>query len=408
MSAMLDLTGIDFMSHSKLNVFQECGKLFEYEYILKERVRSEANHFIIGSACHKCIEMYYLSPELGSPLEYADIYWRDWLRSKGLGFLLGNLKAVYADIGQLYVRASAEYQGADAIRRGAKKEKGEKSFPRGPEYWKNPVADSPAMTGDWKNAVAALDLDNRMHEIDIELVNKGPEWARVSLSTCYAEVREILTHYRDPECLAEVKYVEFPISHRVWEGKTVVDVVNPVFAPGSTKTLINGYIDLVGVMTPAYGGGIAMGDYKSSKKEVSVVEVMYHEQLNAYGWLWKQLTGAWPTHLFINNLRFGTVTLAPFNPEIAEAVIARRMQVDAASKDKKNYIKRDPFGWNSPCLTMSRDGKGIDEYCAHFTKCHEGPARALGLLSEPLADGFAVVPQADQTRIAAPTLKDGF
>lgn len=417
MSALaLNLTGVDFLSHSKLNVFQECGKKFEYEYITKQRVRVEANHFMIGSACHKCIEMYYLDAEgiINHPSEYIDIYWRDFLRGKGLGFLLGDLKVLEADINQVNRRCRADYEGEDAIRRGAKTDKGEKKYPPGPTYWKNPVSDSPWMTGDYKKAVAALDLPTRMAAVDKELVQKGPEWANVSLSKCYAEVRDILKTYKDPECLQSVEYVEFPFSHRVFEGKTVVEITNPIYMPGSNgKTLINGYIDLVGRMTDVYGGGICIGDYKSSQKEVSIAEVTYHEQLNKYAWLWHALTGEWPTHLLINNLRFGTVTIAPFKQEIAESIMARTAEVHCASQNPKNFYKRDPFGWGSPCLDM--DFGQLKGYCPHIFKCHPGVAAELNLFvtaPEPVAlpDGFdaARTVSKPSTGNTLQELKEGF
>jgi hypothetical protein len=407
----LNLKGIDFASHSKMNVFNECGQKFFYEYIDKSRVRIEKDYFIIGSACHKCIEMYYLddSGSINHPLDYTDIYWRDWLRSKQLGFLLGDLKVIAAEIAQINKRCRADYTGEDAIRRGAKPEKGEKKYPRGKEYHKNPVADNPAMTGDYKRAMEELDLDRRIHEIDVQLVAKGPEFASVSLSNCYAEVQEILKHYKDPECLASVDYVEFPVSHRVWEGKTVVDVINLVKLPGSDTDLMNGYMDLVGTMTAKYGGGVGLGDYKSSKKECTVLEVMYHAQLNKYAYMYYVLFGVWPTHLFINNLRFGTVTIAPCKPEIAMAIVEQYAADVKASKIAANYRKKDPFGFDSPCLTFEKDGS-LKEHCPHLVKCFKHIAEELGVAPKPLADGFGTAEKVVRAEapIASPTLKDGF
>lgn len=359
----VDLKQVEFSSHSRLNTFQTCGKLYEFEYILKQRERKEADHFIIGSACHKCIEMYYINEDgnINHPLDYVDIYFRDFLRSHQVGHLLGEMKAVQTDIQQLHTRASADYKGADAIRK-----KG--TYPKGhANYWMNPVSDHPHFTGDWKAAVEKLDLDYRTNKVDSQLRDVGKEFATVSISTCYAEVIQILKGYKDPAFLESVEYVEFPISHRVMEGRTLKNVINPVYLPG-TNTLLNGYVDIIGKMLPELGGGIALGDYKSSNKEVTAVEVTYHEQLNKYGWLWKQLTGSWPTHLFINNLRFGTTTLAEFSPEIAEAVIERTRQVVIAAANPQNYIRKDPFGYNSPCMTF-KDGV-VKDSCPHFQKCH--------------------------------------
>jgi hypothetical protein len=159
-----------------------------------------------------------------------------------------------------------------------------------------------------------------------------------------------------------------------------------------------------------------MGDYKSSQHEASVAEVMYHEQLNSYAWLWHKLTGIWPTHLLINNLRFGTITIAPCKPEIANAVMERRFAVDDVSKNPANYIKKDPFGWNSPCLDI--DHGTMRGYCPHIFKCHPGQAEALGLqppgtlaVLKELGDGFGDVtstPKVESDGNTVAGLKDGF
>lgn len=370
MSNSIDLSNAEFSSHSRLNTFQTCGKLYEFEYVLKQRERKEADHFIIGSACHKCIEMYYADDTgtINHPLDYVDIYFRDWLREKNLGYLLGDLKAVQADLKQLHLRASADYRQSDAIRKKGEYAKGH------PKYWMNPVSDHPHFTRDWKDAVEKLDLEFRTHKVDMQLCEIGKEFQGVSISNCYSEVHEILKKYKDPTFLDAVEYVEFPISHRVMEGRTLKDIINPVYLPG-TNTLLNGYVDIVGRMSVEHGGGIALGDYKSSNKEVTAIEVAYHEQLNKYGWLWKQLTGEWPTHLFINNLRFGTTTLTEFIPEVAQSVIERTKQVIEAANNPQNYIRKDPFGYNSPCLSF-KDGV-VKDMCPHFEKCHPAVHKKL-------------------------------
>ena len=72
-------------SHSQLGVFESCAKKFEYEYILKQRIKQQADHFLIGTQCHKALEDRH---KLGiAVLPSLAATWVQWLRDHRLGHL---------------------------------------------------------------------------------------------------------------------------------------------------------------------------------------------------------------------------------------------------------------------------------------------------------------------------------
>lgn len=363
----MNLTSTEITSHSRLGVYEKCGKMYEFEYVKKIRKRVEADHFIIGDFCHKSLEAYYKA-EAETPIEALTARWDDWLTRNGLTPLVARLKDYSHDISHLYRRASADYNGADRIRK-----KGDL------------VADAPHMTGAWKQAVRDLDLEARQTDIDwTALQALGPAYATVSLSNCYGQTYNILTGYRDPECITSVEYIEFPLSHRVFDPVTraVTDVWNPIKLP-STGKLFNAYIDMVVRMIPELGSGIGLFDHKTSNgAPPSIIEVAHHDQLLKYAWSWHQLTGEWPTHIGVNHLRSKTCVVAPLEPELAiEAV--ERMESLVRAEQAAVYLKRDAFGYGSPCLKM-RDGS-LESHCPHLTRCHAKVAERFGIQHDGLS-----------------------
>jgi len=364
------MSQIQITSHSQLGVFESCAKKWEYEYLLKQRIKSEQNYFIIGVMCHESIEEHNTN---GTPVLAAlgDL-WTQWLRDRRLGHLRTELANVANDLSNLYRRASAGYTGPDRIRKAG-----------------DLVADHPQMTKAWKEAIVKLRIDDRQANIDRQAQQTlGDTYKAVSLVTCYSESFAIMQGYRDPDCLASIEYIEFPLSDRVFEDdsrRVLVEILNPVTMP-RTGTYLNGFIDLVGRLKPELGGGIVLLDHKtSSGGPPDEIAVSHHEQLLKYAWAWFQLTGVWPTHIGINHLRSGTCVIAPVDQDLALEVIERQETLLLSMK-QGIYPKKDPFAYGSPCLKM-RDGV-VSDHCPHLLKCHPKVAMRLGLLAKPLGSGL--------------------
>lgn len=373
---MIDLRKIEVTSISRNSTYEKCGEMFRQEYILKNRVRTEANHFIIGTICHKSLETYYTG-QVDKPITALAQQWQDWLDERNLGELYLDLQLYRQDIAQLYRRARADYNKPDKIRTKDGR-----------------VSSKPEMTTPWKNAVAELQLDDRRIDIDMRALDAlDGAYQDVSVSTCFAETHDLLEDYIDPSEIAAVEYIEFPISHRQYEEnnygvRELTDLWNPVQLP-NTGIYLNGYADMIVRLTPEMGGGIGIVDHKTSSGDApSVVQVAHHEQLLAYAWAWWSLTGEWPTHIGINHLRSRKAVFAEVDPTAAQNAIAR-LEALIVAQQAGVYLKKDPFGYNSPCLTMS--GGLPTKMCPHLKSCHplvfKNVTEAVGR-SAVLADGF--------------------
>lgn len=352
-----------FTSHSRLGVFESCGQKYYREYILKERIQQEADHFIIGTMCHSAVEDTWNGnqPDVQAAL---DVNWHNWLEDKNLGYLKKELKDISKDIGSLWKRSSAEYIGRDAIRKAG-----------------NLVADNPTMTKAWKDAAAELKIAERQASVDNRSRSQlGVAYANVSLVNCYSETYAIMSNFKDPDCLASVEYLEFPLSERVYGpdpdqlGKQkLLEIINPVKFEKS-NTYLNGYIDVVG---KNHNGDIVILDHKTSSGLPPIeTAVAHNEQLLQYAWAWQQLTGDWPAYVGINHLRSGTCVIAPVDPQRVLDVIERREHLILATSQGV-YPKKDPFAYSSPCLKL-KDG-ALSDHCPHLAKCHPQVAKDLGL-----------------------------
>jgi hypothetical protein len=356
----MNFSEIETTSHSRLGVFEKCGKMYEYQYIKNEAVHESADHFIIGEICHGTLEDYY-NNVYATVEESLAQQWQGWLAKHNLLPLLDDLRSYSGDISHLYHRASPLYMGKDKIRKRD-----------------GSVADNPQMTTDWKRSVEDLQLDQRSHNIDLAAVTSlGPGYTSVSLSNCYSETIEIMRDYRDPAQLKSIDWLEFPISHRVRENGEIKDFWNPVQLP-TTGVYLNGYIDLVGRMKDQYGGGVVLLDHKTTSGGApNDLEIMHHEQLLKYAWAWHQLTGEWPTHIGVNHLRSKSSVIVELDPNEAIAAIERTEALIQAQKTGQ-YIRKDPFAYGSPCVRM-RDHQ-IEKHCPYLAKCHPSLGKKLGLI----------------------------
>ena len=155
------LTGYKYYSISRLDTYRTCPMLYYNKYVKKIPVKSESKSTMVGSIVHNVLETYYSQENIqvtGKQVNInrtlKDIYedalvqtliQKKFLPEQGFDSYLGNLLKEYLDgLKVLIHKASAEYTGKDAIRKG---DKG--------------VAQKPEMTGDWKRMSDSMGLDTK-------------------------------------------------------------------------------------------------------------------------------------------------------------------------------------------------------------------------------------------------------
>lgn len=346
-------------SHSRMNVFEECPRKYQEEYVLRNRAdRTQSNSLIIGDRCHKCIEDYRTNELLNSPSDALFPRWQEYLKQFNLEDMLVGLSDVYEDLKHILWRATAECTDPSLMIRNK-----DKSIPK-----------NLGMNSSYKAAIEQLGIDRRMEDLDIQFKDTaGPSFVSVSITQCYSETYEILAKFVDHQIIQSVDYIEFPFSHRVFVDGAFDHIVHEVRLPNGE--LFNGYIDEVVTLIPSVGGR-AIIDHKSSAHPPTLDDVTFHQQLNKYANFYEKLTAQngnpeIVTHIGINFLRTGELFLVPVNREFMLDVFNRQAEViDAikATETTNAWNRRDPLGYNSPCLSKNKEGV-ITKMCGHLKKC---------------------------------------
>ncbi len=359
--------------------------MYKMQYIVRpDDVETASIYTEIGSRVHDALESFYLSPEEGQEGHYPHPYpalldhWKRDLEAWKMSGAFDELVRISADVSHLEARCSPNYKGKDAIRNR------DGSVPK-----------NPAMTGAYKEAMAALKIDSRKASIDRAGAAANDLWKGFSLTDTFAQSSVIIYPYQHPTLMQDVLFIEFPISDPiVWaaddDGNLMKDangepvltsrrqgpypvwvnpetgrpnvayIVNPVYLPDGS--LFNGYIDIV---ARDERGRIILGDHKTSQKKPGEMDVKRHQQLLMYAWAWHQLTGEWPALIGINHLRSGSFIPAEVDQNFAQQVVLRHMTIVDAI-DKKVFVCHDPHGFGAPCL----DYRTGEPACAYFKHCH--------------------------------------
>lgn len=368
-------------SHSRLGCFETCPQLYYREYILKDRAkRTQADHFIIGDRCHKSIEDYATDAKWNHPQDAMVFRVEEYLKAHNSLDLLGELERHSESMKYLLWRASEECQTSERIRNK------DKSVPK-----------NPYMNKAFQGEMEKLGLTEAYAQIDKTFRDRQDDsYATVSISNVYSECWDIIPKWTMPEPLEMFEAIEFPISERIFKDGVYQGMVHPVqLADG---TYYNGFIDVVGRLKPEYGGGICLADWKTSQGDPpSVLSVACNQQLlkyvKYYAEVTKKATGTavWATHIAIGHLRTNTFVMAEVDPDHVEFTIKRQQEIMDEIAETKTFHRRDPFGYNSPCLKMS---KGVvTGKCAHFVKCWPEIEAKLPKPEEeqptkPLQEGF--------------------
>lgn len=391
-------------SFSKLDTYNRCSEMFRLQYVDKVRsVDTSSIETEIGSRCHDALEVFYSDPSTTDPYSVLLSQWKSELEAIGLEALYTDLNHIASDISKLLYRAGPNYTGSDAIRTGNKS-----------------IARSPELTTDWKNAARYLKLDERRQRVDRLAADVNKKWISMSLADVFATSCAILFGYKNPTEINEVLLVEMGLSdikcvaadpadptkklldsngntvetsrsrgtYRPWidpktktnlitninqkvtfpslspDGEFILDPSSKEIKYPDDNDLFNGYIDLV-CRTP--DGKLAVIDHKTSKGDApSVTKVARHQQLLLYGWAIWRVTGTAPEYIGINHLRTNKLVLAPFSMEMAlEALKSKLQTINGVNHNV--FIKQDPYGYGSMCITDSAKGP---RYCPYFDMCH--------------------------------------
>lgn len=387
-----------FYSFSKLGRYNNCSYYFYLWDLCKDipRPESDSKSTVLGNCCHDVLEEFYkqfMVPPVGNGVpirktvdQLLEAWWETRLDDDGLLAILPSLKGYEQHLAWLYYKSSADYTGTDAIRSG----KG--------NFRKVPT--KPERTTDWKNAFAAAGLDQLAKQIDdytrtvceqrqvaydAECLAKPDEkveklksrhWLRMSIFDIYTLSWQILRGYVDPVAGTTIYGVEYKLTdydsdfHRMVNPVTLIPAHTKQLYPALGNqsptmevgaTYLTGFIDLVVIDGQ---NRVYIIDHKTSKGGApSTYKVASWEQLLIYGWAWNQLHGRYPDFIGINQLRDKVLVCAPFDPELAEAAVRRKL---AAIKgiDAEIFIQAGPTDFGTPCLQFN------GEPCGYLAHCH--------------------------------------
>lgn len=336
-------------SVSKLKCYKECPQLFKLRYIDKIDTYRESTSTAIGTILHACLEYLY-GTEDDSVQNAEDAFFTiigTELEKLGIdkpNAILGDLLDYHNDINQLYVRASAAYTGADAIRTKSG------SVPKAPE-----------MTGVWKSECRRLDLTGRKDRIDYTISSSNTKLAEVSITDVFSKAYILAKNYVTPRALEDILHLELPLSE--WDRNSNL-LRNAIPFPNCKHddVYLNGYVDCVGKIKVNGKIVTAIIDYKTSKETFNTSIVEHNQQLLMYAAGVEKLLGEPITHIAILSLTNGDLVVAEVDQEIQEEIIDNfNTIIDKVFSG--DFHKHVPDTKYAPCLSMFGGTCPMLEHC---------------------------------------------
>ena len=324
-------------SLSRIKTYKEFSEMYKLKYVDKIDSYKQSTATVSGTFLHAALEYLYGAndPEVATakdaffkilPQEFAALG-----ITKGDG-LLNELLDYYEDIKHLYTRASASYNGVDAIRTR------NGSVPKAPE-----------MTGVWKAAVKSLNLDERKYLIDNTMQSSKSGLEDVSIVDAFTKSLNIIGEYSTPVEISEIVALEMPLSE--WDKEAEV-LRNPVPFPGCKHEgiYLNGYIDNISKIQVGSKTGIAIIDYKSSKETFDQNIVKHNQQMLLYAAGVEYVTGQTVDYIGILSFLQKELVYVPVDKEIQKEVI----EIFNKVIDKcvaGHFNKHIPDTKYSPCMS---------------------------------------------------------
>lgn len=336
-------------SVSKLKCYKECPQLFKLRYIDRLDTYKESNSTAIGTILHACLEYLYGTED--DDVETAEDAFFTVISTEleGLGIdkpeaILGDLLDYHKDINQLYVRASAAYTGADAIRTK------NGSVPKAPE-----------MTGVWKSECRRLDLTGRKQRIDDTISSSNTKLADVSITDVFSKAYILAKNYVTPNAIEDILHLELPLSE--WD-KNAGLLRNAVKFPGCNhkNVYFNGYVDNVARVRVDGKVVNAVIDYKTSKETFNTNIVSHNQQLLMYAATVQELLDIPITHVGILSLTTGDLIMAAVDEDIQYEVIENFNKI-IDKVFNNDFHKHVPDTKYSSCLSMFGGTCPMLEHC---------------------------------------------
>jgi ATP-dependent helicase/DNAse subunit B len=339
----LNLTNIT--SYSRLESYLKCSKYFEHKYVLKTAIDNIGfnKYYFMGSYAHEVLEEYLLDnnkiPEeifkslLKTKLEELDVYFNPEEIKKT--YELVKVLGTY-----IYYCTSRCQDKTKIIRNN------NGSVPKD-------VQNSPPSA--FRKALQDEGVYNHLNQIDLDATNYNYILIENSLCWMLATVYSMIVDYTVPSWIKETVFVELPIS---------TNELNEVILPNTTVK-INGFIDWI---VRDHQNRVYIIDHKTSKDKLRPVDVLYHSQLNLYGYCYEKIYGEKPYGIGIHNLRAGEITLAQYTPEISHLLVDHLSSV-YLSTEQGVYVKQKPTSYETPCYKRDWKTNRVTSTCEYIDKC---------------------------------------
>lgn len=351
---------VNAISISRMGVYQSCPRKFKYQYIDKLDGTNIffARSLWVGNLVHACLEELIKDNSLSNDEVFVSCLF-DYLGEIRLGVLLDDpsFLSTIRTLGWIIWRSTLAYRRTIEL---------ESDFPQsGPIRNKDGTPPSNIETYPTTQSRAAVreaGIYPSMLELDNKSTQLNPTLGGIQFSWVLAEAYSMVGFWRKPKWL-KPRGVEVPIS-------TTED--NLIELPPLDKSTnrdtvyIRGYIDLLA--SNQDDDSIYLIDHKTSKKKPTQEEVLGHLQLNVYAWVMKQLYGIFPAALGIHHVRSGEYIMVEPSAQTIDYSIAHLRELYDASQ-VPIYPKREPYGYNSPCINKDFKTGSITGLCPFISKC---------------------------------------
>lgn len=341
-------------SVSKLRTYHTCSMMYKYKYVDKIRDNSLTKATLIGSCLHQALEDNYLPfigldnppttlPETAIVKGIVDVLSKVFVHD--LTQQIAQVYTYYQSIQDLYIRASADYDGPNPIRKGD-----------------GTVAQAPEMTGTWKKELAKLKVDNIEQELNTYIKSVDARWANLDFFDIVITTLKIGSKFSLDSRIKKIIAVELEFSPET----NVITTPNT----GDEGPILEAYIDLVAELDDSE---IAIIDYKSGSQDYTEAEIDFNSQLLMYSYAYEQLTKETPKYIGIYNLRSNKLFLSQMVPSFREQVIEQLTGVHddiVNAKFEKRLPNKDTAN-SCPCLDQ------FHKPCPFLANCYPELAAKL-------------------------------
>lgn len=307
--------------------------MYKYKYVDKLRDNSLTKATLLGSCLHQILEDTYRPHiNIDNPprtLEEATILasTNEVLSKVFVHDLTEQITTVYnyyKQVDDLYYRASVDYTGPNAIRKGD-----------------GTVAQAPEMTATWKKEIAKLNITNTQDTINSYIKSVDGRWENIDFFDLVLNVIKIANKFSLAPSIKKILGVELEFSPET----NIITTPNT----GDKGPILEAYIDLIAEMQD---GEVAIIDYKSGSQDYTAADIDFNSQLLTYSYAYEQLTQQQPKYIGIYNLRTNSLVYSQMVPAFRDQVI---QQLTSVHKDITNnkFEKRIPnkdYANSCPCL----------------------------------------------------------